>query len=92
MGRKQKRQKPGAPAHLALYPDEIRGAAAALNQTGGGRIVTRTSCLDDAEQGLSDDLLAEADVLLWWGHTRHKEVSDESAERVRAPFTSAVWA
>ncbi len=32
--------------------------------------------LDDPDQGLSDDALDHCDVLVWWGHKRHGEVTD----------------
>jgi trehalose utilization protein len=32
--------------------------------------------LDDPDQGLSDDILDHCDVLIWWGHERHQEVTD----------------
>jgi len=71
-----------------LYPKSINGAIAdALNKIGDGQIAATTASLDDAGQGISEDALQNTDVLLWWGHARHGEVSDETAERVRR----AVW-
>jgi len=32
--------------------------------------------LNDPEQGLSDDTLDHCDVLIWWGHEKHGEVTD----------------
>lgn len=32
--------------------------------------------LDDPEQGLSSEVLDHCDVLIWWGHQRHGEVTD----------------
>jgi trehalose utilization protein len=43
----------------------------------------RTATLDEPEHGLTEEVLAETDVLLWWGHMAHKEVSDEVVERVQ---------
>lgn len=46
-----------------LYPDGMHGAiAAALNAAGG--ITATTATLRDPEHGLSEDRLAETDVLL----------------------------
>ena len=67
-----------------VYPDNIRGAVAAgLKQLGGDLVTVQTSHIDDADQGVPEELLAKTDVLLWWGHLRHKEVSDELAERIK---------
>jgi len=74
-----------APAHApkSLYPKSLNGAIAdGLNEMGGGRIVAATANLDDPNQGITDETLAAQDVLLWWGHARHDEVSDDTAARV----------
>lgn len=66
----------------ALYPDGMHAAiAAALAQDAG--IQASTAVLQDAEHGLSEARLAETDVLLWWGHRAHGEVSDDIVERVQ---------
>jgi trehalose utilization protein len=42
----------------------------------------RTASLNDPEQGLPQDLLASTSVLIWWGHQRHGDVSDELVARI----------
>ncbi|MCL2507746.1 MAG: ThuA domain-containing protein [Oscillospiraceae bacterium] len=43
----------------------------------------RTAWLEkDAEHGLSEEVLSQTDVLLWWGHCRHGDVRDDVADRV----------
>ncbi|MEU4225032.1 ThuA domain-containing protein [Nonomuraea sp. NPDC026600] len=65
------------------YPDGIHGAiAAGLTERLGDRVRVRTAILEDPEHGLSEKDLAETDVLTWWGHMAHEEVSDEVVERV----------
>lgn len=46
-------------------------------------ITVRTATLDMPECGLTEEVLAETDVLLWWGHMRHHLVPDEVAHRVQ---------
>ncbi|MEU6720283.1 ThuA domain-containing protein [Nonomuraea sp. NPDC046802] len=66
------------------YPDGIHGAiAAGLTELLGERVRVRTAVLDEPEHGLSDAVLAETDVLMWWGHMAHEEVDDKIVERVR---------
>ncbi len=66
------------------YPDGIHGAiAAGLTERLGSRVRVRTAILEDPEHGLSEKELNETDVLTWWGHMAHEEVSDEVVERVR---------
>lgn len=74
---------PHAPKEL--YPNGIRGAVAdgIRELDTAGEFEVQAIGLDEPDQGLPESLLAEADVLLWWGHARHGEVSDELAERVR---------
>jgi len=45
-----------------------------------GQIPTPTS--QDPEQGLTEKVLADTDVLTWWGHMAHGQVKDEIVERV----------
>lgn len=40
--------------------------------------------LDDADQGISSERLKNTDVLIWWGHLRHGEVSVEKSKEIAA--------
>lgn len=74
------------PSHVdkTIYPEGIRAAIAdALNALGNGQIEAQTAHLDEDEQGITLEKLQNADVLLWWGHARHAQVSDETAARVK---------
>ena len=67
----------------ALYPQGMHETIAAhLRQQPG--LVVRTATLDEPEHGLTAEVLAETDVLTWWGHMAHGEVSDEIVDRVQA--------
>jgi len=50
---------------------------------GGQRATVTTATLGDAEHGLSEADLAATDVLLWWGHIAHEQVTDAAAQRVQ---------
>jgi trehalose utilization protein len=65
-----------------LYPDGIHGAIAAF--LGEQGFETKTATLDEPEHGLTEAVLADTDVLIWWGHMAHHEVSDEVVARVYA--------
>ena len=39
--------------------------------------------LDMPAQGLPDELLANTDVLVWWGHCAHAQVDDELVSRIQ---------
>ena len=65
----------------AIYPNSIHGAIAdALRQYPD--LEVRTATLDEPEHGLTQEVLDNTDVLTWWGHMAHSEVSDEIVERV----------
>ena len=66
----------------AVYPDGIHGAIASHLRSQGMDV--RTATLDEPEHGLTEAVLAETDVLTWWGHMAHGEVCDEVADRVCA--------
>jgi trehalose utilization protein len=64
-----------------IYPKGMHGAIAEhLSKQPGFQV--RTATLDEPEHGLTEKVLAETDVLTWWGHTAHGEVKDEIVARV----------
>lgn len=77
------------PAIAEIYPEGMHQTlAAALRETasplpGARALEVGTATLDDPEHGLSAARLDACDVLLWWGHKAHAEVSDAVVERVQ---------
>lgn len=72
------------PAIIAVYPDGIHGAIAeGLQQHLGDSLEVRIATLGEPEHGLSAEVLASTDVLLWWGHLAHDQVADEVAAAVQ---------
>ena len=72
------------PSHIGeIYPDGIHGAiAAGLRSFYPEAEITTAVLATDDEHGLDEEVLAETDVLLWWGHRAHAQVSDAVVERV----------
>ncbi|KKI89007.1 PalA [Bacillus sp. SA1-12] len=64
-----------------IYPAGIHGAIAEFLQADHYEVKTAT--LDEPEHGLTEEVLNNTDVLVWWGHLAHHEVSDEVVERVQ---------
>lgn len=62
-----------------MYPNGIHGQLAAFL---GEDFQVKTATLDEPEHGLTQDVLDNTDVLVWWGHIAHEEVKDEIVERV----------
>jgi trehalose utilization protein len=67
----------------AIYPEGMHASIASglLDQL-GDEVQVRTATLDQPEHGLTEAILAETDVLTWWGHIAHDDVQDEIVARV----------
>ncbi|MEX8521043.1 MAG: ThuA domain-containing protein [Leptothrix sp. (in: b-proteobacteria)] len=73
----------------AIYPDGLHQVIAqglrelpGLNP-GALPLEVSTATLDEPDHGLSEARLAGCDVLVWWGHKAHDQVSDEVVARVQ---------
>ncbi|KXU35629.1 glutamine amidotransferase [Cephaloticoccus primus] len=74
------------PVVQANYPGGMHTVIAnALNRD--SEIKASTVTLQEPEHGLTEQKLAETDVLFWWGHVGHHEVQDAVVERI----AEAVW-
>ncbi|MEZ4629775.1 MAG: ThuA domain-containing protein [Deinococcales bacterium] len=64
-----------------IYPQGIHGAIEqGIRPLGNFNIKTAT--LEMPDHGLSEELLNQTDVLVWWGHRAHDKVSDSTVEMV----------
>jgi trehalose utilization protein len=74
-------QKATHPAST-IYPEGMHSVIAQGLREAGMEV--RTATLDQPEHGLTDEVLANTDVLTWWGHAAHREVRDEIVNKVHA--------
>lgn len=65
-----------------VYPHGIHTCIKNFLETNDDMSV-RCVTLSDPDQGLSEEILSDTDVLIWWGHQAHEEVTEENAERVK---------
>lgn len=65
----------------AVYPEGIHSVIGKFLDE-DQQLEVRTATLDEPEHGLTVDVLENTDVLIWWGHKVHDEVSDEIVDRV----------
>ncbi len=56
--------------YIADYLSKIKG------------ISVEAVALDDPGQGISDQILDRCDVLIWWGHVRHDEITNEAGKKI----------
>ncbi len=66
-----------------IYPGGIHEAvgSAVAEHVPGAEV--RSATLSEPENGLPQQVVDETDVMLWWGHKAHADVSDTVAERVQ---------
>lgn len=65
-----------------VYPNGIHSAIVGFLKEDGEIGLIRTATLEDHEQVLTQEALDDTDVLIWWGHLKHGDVSDEVVNRV----------
>ncbi|MEM9953490.1 MAG: ThuA domain-containing protein [Chloroflexota bacterium] len=65
----------------AIYPDGIHQVIADFLRDAG--FDTGTATLDEPEHGLTQEVLDNTDVLIWWGHKAHDEVGEAIVTRVQ---------
>jgi len=65
-----------------IYPEGIHIVIAKHLNTQKG-ITARTATLDEPENGITDEVLNDTDVLIWWAHMAHNEVSDKVVEKIK---------
>jgi trehalose utilization protein len=70
------------PKVAAHYPKGMHETIAAFLRADPD-LVVGTATLDEPEHGLTQEVLDRTDVLTWWGHMAHGDVSDAVVDRVR---------
>ena len=81
------------PVHVLIWDERQPRQAEAYDNFLGNEIASqlkasaddlkiRSVALDDPEQGLTLDNLEWADVIIWWGHARNRDVTADNARRV----------
>ena len=66
----------------ALYPDGLHAKIKEMITADCDDFDVTLINLDMPNHGITDELLDNTDVLIWWGHAHHGEVADEIAEKV----------
>lgn len=67
----------------SIYPQGIHETIKAELSLYDSDLQLSTATLEEPEHGLTDSVLAETDVLIWWGHMAHNKVEDAIAKRVQ---------
>src|SRR2546422_10577924 len=72
-----------------IYPNGLHEAIAAPLRK-YPELEIRTATLHEPEHGLTDAVLESTDVLVWWGHAAHQEVSDVVVARAHQRVLSGM--
>jgi trehalose utilization protein len=73
------------PEVAKIYPEGMHNAIRqGIEEYLGASAAVTTATLDDPEHGLTEDVLGNTDVLVWWGHAAHADVADEVVSRVHS--------
>jgi trehalose utilization protein len=81
-----------APVRVVVWDEQQPKQIEAYTNFLGNQIAThlrtvknlevKSVSIKDPEQGLAADVLDNCDVLIWWGHARHAEISNEKAKEI----------
>ncbi len=71
-----------------IYPDGIHHAIAQHLRSSG--LTVQTATLDQPDHGLTDAILNQTDVLIWWGHIAHDQVQDTIVDKVHQRVLSGM--
>jgi trehalose utilization protein len=63
-----------------VYPEGIHTTIAGFLEEEDYDV--RCSLYEDPEHGLTEEVLADTDVLMWWSHVKNEEIDDEIVDRV----------
>ncbi len=75
-------KKPSQTA-MSVHPEGLHTTVANIvRELGDDKVQVRCAWMDQPENGLTDEILNETDVMIWWGHMGHHLVADEVVEKV----------
>ncbi|TFE24258.1 ThuA domain-containing protein [Cohnella luojiensis] len=66
----------------SVYPSGIHAVIAEGLEAAEQGFAVRTATQPEPEHGLTQEVLDQTDVLIWWGHMAHDEVDDGIVNRV----------
>lgn len=66
----------------ALHPAGVAASVGAVVREQLPAVLVTVAGLHEPSDGLPDELLEYADVLVWWGHEAHEQVAEATVDRV----------
>lgn len=78
-----------SPDIAKVYPTGIHGALRD-GLSPNDDFAVRTATLAEPSHGLTDEVLANTDVMIWWGHKGHHKVDDAIVDKVQQQVLSGM--
>ncbi len=72
-----------------IYPKGMHEAIASYLREASDLSI-KTATLDEPEHGLTQAIVDQSDVMVWWGHVAHGEVQDAIVDRVHKRVISGM--
>ena len=76
------------PKVAKIYPNGIHEVIAQHLRSSG--LTVQTGTLEQPEHGLTDAVLDQTDVLIWWGHIAHDRVQDDIVDKIHKRVLSGM--
>jgi len=76
------------PKVAKIYPNGIHEVIAQHLRSSG--LTVQTATLEQPEHGLTDAVLNQTDVLIWWGHIAHDQVQDDIVDKIHKRVLSGM--
>jgi trehalose utilization protein len=76
------------PKVAKIYPNGIHEVIAQHLRSSG--LTVQTATLEQPEHGLTDAVLDQTDVLIWWGHIAHDRVQDDIVDKIHKRVLSGM--
>jgi trehalose utilization protein len=70
------------PAQKRGYGDQFLGQFLAAHLAKNPALQVKTATLADPDQGITPEVLDNTDVLIWWGHIKHRQVKWETGDQI----------
>tara|TARA_A100001037_G_scaffold186882_1_gene167343 strand:+ start:11232 stop:11894 length:663 start_codon:yes stop_codon:yes gene_type:complete len=70
------------PPVAAVYPEGIHTVISEFLKSDGFDV--DTAVLEEKDHGLSEQILEQTDVLIWWGHKAHGDVDEKIVDKIQS--------
>src|SRR6266487_442398 len=70
------------PVQSKTYGGKFLGEVIAAHLEKNPNLQVKSAALKDPDQGITPEILDNTDVLIWWGHIKHRQVKWETGDQI----------